>query len=211
MGKELECWICVTALLIIFWQCTGYDLHAKDRQGSGRWCCVRTVKLLYSSFVLRTDVFRLQCITGWLHPICWCPRKTAFSHGFLCWSTPMAFFPPFLFYMNSTQLFRSGNPKILAQKANPVMLEESCRAWLSYKAALCTSFSSVPFNFFHASFLLTYYDLDRTGWRALTVCMPSHLNKGLVKITFLLIGLDLGEIFLPALVENGWRAIHGSI
>lgn len=66
------------------------------------------------------------------------------------------FFPPFLFYMDSTQLFRSGNPKILAQKANPVMLEESCRAWLSYKAALCTSFSSGPFNFFmHHSCLLT--------------------------------------------------------
>lgn len=114
----------------------------------------------------------------WLHPICWCPRKTAFSHGFLCWYTPMVFFPPFLFYMNSTQLFRSGNPKILAQKANPVMLEVSCRAWLSYKAALCTSFSSAPFSsFMHHSFLhtMTWIELAFHYTEGLLLSECSHI------------------------------------
>lgn len=114
----------------------------------------------------------------WLHPICWCPRKTAFSHGFLCWYTPIVFFPPFLFYMNSTQLFRSGNPKILAQKANPVMLEESCRAWLSYKAALCTSFFSAPFSsFMHHSFLhtMTWIELAFHYTEGLLLSECSHI------------------------------------
>lgn len=56
------------------------------------------------------------------------------------------------------------------------MLEESSRAWLSYKAALCTSFSSFDF-FMHHSFLYTmnWIELAFHCAESLTLSECSHI------------------------------------
>lgn len=65
------------------------------RQGSGRWCCVRAVKLLYSSFVLRTDVSRLQCITVLIAPRLLMPRKLHLAMASYADILQWPFFPLF--------------------------------------------------------------------------------------------------------------------